>query len=70
MLRFAPLLVVQSVIGLSSLRPRFDPRLVNVGCVVDKEALRKVFLKVLSFALPVSFHQCSTFIHSSVTGIF
>ena len=61
MLSFAPVLIVQS-----SLRPRFDPREGNMGCVVDKKALGQVFLKVLSFALSVSFHHCSIHTHSTI----
>jgi hypothetical protein len=41
------------VAGLSPRRPGFAPRSINVGFVVDKVALRQVFLRVLRFC-PVS----------------
>jgi hypothetical protein len=48
------------VAGLSPRRPGFAPGSIHVGCVVDKVALRQVFLRVLRFS-PVnkSFHRRS-----------
>jgi hypothetical protein len=50
------------VAGFSSCRPIFDPRTVHVIYAMDKAAVGKIFLRVFSFPLPVSFHQCSTLI--------
>jgi hypothetical protein len=47
------------VAGLSPRRPRFDPRPVHLGFVVDKVALGQVFSLVLLFSLSISFYQCS-----------
>jgi len=50
---------VRSVAGLSPRKPGFDPWSVHVRFVVDKVALRQVFLPALRFPLSVSFHQSS-----------
>jgi hypothetical protein len=34
---------------------------IHVGFVVDKVALGQFFLRVLRFALPLSFHRCSPY---------
>jgi hypothetical protein len=47
------------VAGLSLRRPWFDPGSVHVGFVVDRVALRQVFLRVVGFFLSISFHWCS-----------
>jgi hypothetical protein len=41
------------VAGLPLRRPGFDPGLVHVGFVVDKVALRQVFLRVFGFPLSI-----------------
>jgi hypothetical protein len=43
----------------------FNPKPAHVGFVVDKVTLGQVFLEYFSF--PLSFHQCSTFIHLPLT---
>jgi len=43
----------------------FSPWLVHVGSLVNKRVLGQVFIHVPSYSLSVSFHQCSTLIHSS-----
>jgi hypothetical protein len=50
------------VAGLSPRRPGFDPRLVRIRSLLDREALEQVFLRALLFFLSVSFHQCSVVI--------
>jgi hypothetical protein len=55
------------VTGFSLQSFGFDLNSVHVSLVVDKVALRVVFLPVLQFPLSVSFHQCSVLIHSSTT---
>jgi hypothetical protein len=45
--------------GLSPLRPEFAPKSVCVGFVVDREALRQGFLRVLRYSSCLSsFHRC------------
>jgi hypothetical protein len=54
---------------LSPRRHGFDPRLVDVGFLIDKVTLVQVFLTVFWFSLSVSSsHQCSIHIHSSITN--
>jgi hypothetical protein len=50
---------VRFVTGLSPRRPGFSPGSVNVGFVLDKVALRKLFIRVFRFPLSVSFHHGS-----------
>jgi len=67
MLSFAPLLVVQSVTGLSSLRPRFNPRPVNMGCMVDKKHWDRFSSNYVVF--PCHYHSTDApylFIHLSL----
>jgi hypothetical protein len=46
--------------SLSQCMPKFDPRPVHVGFVVDRGAYWITFLfKYLSFPLSLSLHQCS-----------
>ena len=45
---------------------RFQSQARPCEIVVDKVALRQVFLPVLLFALSVSFRQCSTHIYLSI----
>jgi hypothetical protein len=47
------------VAGLSPRRPGFAAGSIHVGFVVDKVALRQVFLGVLRFSLSISFHRRS-----------
>jgi hypothetical protein len=47
------------VAGLSPRRPGFAAGSIHVGFVVDKVALEQVFLRVLRFPLPISFHRRS-----------
>ena len=51
------------------LRWLVNPRQVHVGYLVDKLALKQVFLQALWFPHSVSFHQYSILIHSSTTDI-
>ena len=53
------------VAGLSTCRPGFYPRTVNVIYAMDKVALGKTLIRVIGFPLPVSFHQCPTIIFFS-----
>ena len=55
------------VTSLTSQRHGFDPRQVHVGYLVDKLALKQVFIQTLWFPQSVSFHQYSILIHSSTT---
>jgi hypothetical protein len=53
------------VTGLSPRRPRYTPRSVHAGFVVDKVAEGQTFLQVLQFSLSISFHcnsSCSQII--------
>jgi hypothetical protein len=58
----------QLITCMSQKRSGFKPTLICVGFVVDKVALRLVFLLVLTYqsVMSVSFHQCSIHSHSSV----
>jgi len=62
--RTVPLLG-QFVFCLSPSRPGFNPRLVNVGFVVDKVALAQLLSKYSSFSLSVLFHQNSMLLYLS-----
>jgi hypothetical protein len=44
----------------------FDPRPVSMGFVSHEVALGQVSVSVFQRSPPVSFHQCSLLIHSSV----
>jgi hypothetical protein len=58
----------QLITRLSQKRPGFNPMLTSVGFVVDKVALRLVFLLVLRYqsVMSVSFHQYFIHIHPSI----
>jgi hypothetical protein len=56
------------VAGLSLQRPGFASRSVHVGFVVDKVALRQVFLRVLRISLSVSFHRGCLYSYMSPGG--
>jgi hypothetical protein len=48
---------------LSPQRPRFTPKSVNVGFVVDKVALGQVFTDFFCFLLSIAFHHISPLSH-------
>jgi hypothetical protein len=58
--------IAQAVYSLQ--RPRFTPRAVHVGFVVEIVALGQVFPKPFGFSLSVSLHLCSIFTHVSAGG--
>jgi hypothetical protein len=59
---------VKNVAGLSIRRPRFDPRPVHVGFVMDKVALGQYFCFLpLSIITPMLHIPNDSFIHSFVT---
>jgi len=60
--------LTQLVGSLSVQRPGFSHRLVHVGLLVDKLALRWASFQYIGCTLSVSFHQCSLLIHVSVTN--
>jgi hypothetical protein len=60
--------VKRLVAGFSFWRPRFVLRAVHVEFVVDRVALRQVFLRVLRFSPASIIHHCSIFTHVSCGG--
>jgi hypothetical protein len=54
--------------GLSNCRPRFNPRLISVGFMVDVAELQQVYVLVLRFFFPDSIDPSMLLIHSSLTN--
>ena len=50
-------------------KPGFDPRLFHVGFVMDEVHFEWFLSQYVRFYLAVSFHHCSTLIHSSTTQV-
>jgi hypothetical protein len=54
---------IKTTDGFPPWRPKFSPRPVHVGFVVDKVAMGQIFYEYFSFLLSVPFHQCSISIY-------
>jgi len=55
-------------VGLSRRKPGFEPSLYCVGLLVDKVALRQVFVfEYIGFPLSLSFNHRSTFTNLHIT---